>query len=95
MATQQLTGAPERADHPTSKLDVLDAIAHDLASYRRTTPPAPKPKRTILERFPAGAPRGQWPAESYAATQRRDGIPARVVMDIDTDSFLVVVESAP
>ena len=95
MATQQLSGTPVGADHRTSRLDALDAIARDLASYRRTTQPAPKPKRTVLERFPAGAPRAQWPAESYAATQRRDGIPARVVMDIDTDSFLVVVESAP
>ena len=95
MAMQQLTGAPERADHLTSELDALDAEARGLASYRRHTPPAPKPKRTVLERFPAGAPRGQWPAESYAATQRREGIPARVVMDIDTDSFLVIVESAP
>ncbi|WP_190173062.1 hypothetical protein [Streptomyces mirabilis] len=65
-----------------------------MASYRRTTPPAPKAQRTVLESFPAGAPRGQWPAESYAAEQRREGIPARVVMDLATDSFLVVVEAA-
>jgi hypothetical protein len=51
-------------------------------------------KRTVLERFPAGGPRGQWPAESYAAEQRRQGVPARVVMDLDSDSFLVIVEVA-
>lgn len=50
------------------------------------------PTRTVLERFPAGAPRGQWPAESFAAERRREGVPARVVMDLDSDSFLVVVD---
>jgi hypothetical protein len=52
-----------------------------------------KPTRTVLERFPAGAPRGQWPAESFAAERRREGIPARVVMDLDSDAFLVIVEA--
>jgi hypothetical protein len=94
MATQQLNRTPVRADHPASTLDALDAAAHELASYRRTTSPAPKTQRTVLERFPAGAPRGQWPAESYAAEQRRNGIPARVVMDLPSDSYLVVVEAA-
>lgn len=45
----------------------------------------------ILESFPAGAPRGVWPAEDYAAAQQREGIPATVVMDLETDSFLVVL----
>jgi hypothetical protein len=93
MATQ-IVPAPVRADHPASTLDALDASAHELASYRRTTRPSPKPQRTVLESFPAGAPRGQWPAESYAAEQRRNGIPARVVMDLPSDSYLVVVELA-
>lgn len=53
-----------------------------------------KPRRKILERFPAGAPRGQWPAESFAADRRREGVPARVVMDLASDSFLVIVEAA-
>jgi hypothetical protein len=75
-------------------MSVTDAAAHEAASFVRTTPPAPKPKRTVLESFPAGAPRGQWPAESFAAQKRRDGIPARVVMDLDSDSFLVIVEAA-
>ncbi|WP_181383898.1 hypothetical protein [Streptomyces sp. NWU339] len=29
--------------------------------------------RTVLERFPAGGPRGSWPAEEYAAAQRAQG----------------------
>ncbi|MFI8369395.1 hypothetical protein [Streptomyces sp. NPDC085466] len=48
--------------------------------------------RTVLERFPAGGPRGHWPAEEYAGACREEGVPARVVMDLTTDAFLVVVE---
>lgn len=58
----------------------------------RTVEP-PRPTRTVLERFPAGGPRGVWPAESFAAERRREGIPARVVMDLATDSFLVITEA--
>lgn len=76
-----------------SALSIADRAAHEAGSYVRTVP-APKPGRTILERFPAGAPRGSWPAESFAAARRREGIPARVVMDLDTDSFIVIVEAA-
>ncbi|MDN3024281.1 hypothetical protein [Streptomyces sp. S.PB5] len=47
----------------------------------------------VLERFPAGAPRGSWPAEEYAAELREEGEPATVVMDLKQDAFLVVVES--
>jgi hypothetical protein len=50
--------------------------------------------RMVLERFPAGAPRGSWPAEEFAADRRRQGVPARVVMDLASDSFLVIVEVA-
>ena len=46
--------------------------------------------RTILERFPAGAPRGSWPAEEFAAARRGEGQSAEVVMDLDADAFLVV-----
>ncbi|MDX2802707.1 hypothetical protein [Streptomyces scabiei] len=46
--------------------------------------------RTVLERFPAGAPRGSWPAEEYAARRRAEGVPAEVVMDLASDSFLVI-----
>ncbi|MFD5768586.1 hypothetical protein ACFWIN_22570 [Streptomyces sp. NPDC127049] len=48
--------------------------------------------RTVLERFPAGGPRGHWPAEEYAGACREEGVPARVVMDLASDTFLVVVE---
>ncbi|KOG14599.1 hypothetical protein [Streptomyces viridochromogenes] len=52
------------------------------------------PSRTVLERFPAGSPRGSWPAEEYAAAQRTQGHPdARVVMDLPTDQFLVVTDT--
>ncbi|KOU28575.1 hypothetical protein ADK52_06850 [Streptomyces sp. WM6372] len=47
--------------------------------------------RVVLERFPAGSPRGSWPAEEYAAERMREGVPAEVVMDLATDAFLVVV----
>ncbi|MEU9323225.1 hypothetical protein AB0D91_05335 [Streptomyces canus] len=46
--------------------------------------------RTVLERFPAGAPRGSWPAEEFAEQRRREGQSAEVVMDLDADVFLVV-----
>jgi hypothetical protein len=45
----------------------------------------------VLERFPAGAPRGSWPAEEFAAERRAKGEPATVVMDLKSDAFLVVV----
>ncbi|MEV7130244.1 hypothetical protein [Streptomyces sp. NPDC093260] len=45
----------------------------------------------VLERFPAGSPRGSWPAEEYAARRRAEGQPATVVMDLEDDAFLVVV----
>ncbi|MFJ3762538.1 hypothetical protein [Streptomyces sp. NPDC090080] len=47
-------------------------------------------QRTVLEKFPAGHPRGSWPADEYAAAQRVQGTPAQVVMDLRTDQFLVV-----
>ncbi|MBP5880706.1 hypothetical protein QA995_43105 [Streptomyces scabiei] len=49
--------------------------------------------RTVLERFPAGSPRGSWPAEEYAATQRAQGTDAQVVMDLPSDQFLVVTNA--
>ncbi|MFJ3513138.1 hypothetical protein [Streptomyces luteogriseus] len=48
--------------------------------------------RTVLERFPAGGPRGSWPADEYAAQQRNQGHPARVVMDLPSDDFLVIAD---
>ncbi|GHH49946.1 hypothetical protein [Streptomyces candidus] len=50
--------------------------------------------RTVLRRFPAGGPRGSWPAEEYAHARRTEGCPAEVVMDLDADAFLVVVAQA-
>lgn len=51
------------------------------------------PGRTVLERFPAGGPRGSWPAERFAADRRTAGQPAEVVMDLRTDSFLVIIRA--
>ncbi|MFI7178948.1 hypothetical protein [Streptomyces spororaveus] len=51
-------------------------------------------QRTVLERFPAGHPRGSWPADEYAAAQRAQGTDARVVMDLASDQFLVVTDTA-
>jgi hypothetical protein len=48
--------------------------------------------RTVVERIPAGNPRGSWPAEEKADQLRAQGQPAEVVMDLRTDSFLVIVE---
>lgn len=48
--------------------------------------------RTVLETFPAGAPRGSWPAEEFATARRNEGQPVEVVMDLATDSFLVIVK---
>ena len=47
--------------------------------------------RRILADFPAGHPRGSWPAEEMAQQFRSQGIPATVVQEIRTDRFLVVV----
>jgi len=47
--------------------------------------------RTVLERFPAGGPRGSWPAEEFAHARRMEGLAAEVVMDLATDAFLVIV----
>ncbi|MGW0669762.1 hypothetical protein [Streptomyces sp. NPDC002746] len=55
-----------------------------------TTATAP---RTVLARFPAGHPRGSWPADDYAAAQRAQGIDAHVVMDLATDQLLVVTDT--
>ncbi|MFF5572195.1 hypothetical protein [Streptomyces luteogriseus] len=49
--------------------------------------------RTVLERFPAGGPRGSWPAEEFAQARRSEGLSAEVVMDLATDMFLVIVRS--
>ncbi|WP_327121228.1 hypothetical protein OG206_28960 [Streptomyces sp. NBC_01341] len=48
-------------------------------------------RRTVLEQFPAGGPRGSRPAEEFAAARRGEGVAAEVVMDLEQDAFLVVV----
>ncbi|MFC7818710.1 hypothetical protein ACFUTR_29225 [Streptomyces sp. NPDC057367] len=55
--------------------------------------PTTEQPRTVLERFPAGAPRGSWPAEEFAAAQREQGTNARVVMDLGSDQFLVITDT--
>ncbi|MFJ1607401.1 hypothetical protein ACIOHS_29080 [Streptomyces sp. NPDC088253] len=49
--------------------------------------------RMVLERFPAGGPRGSWPAEEFAQACRLQGQAAEVVMDLASDAFLVVVRA--
>ncbi|WP_327259859.1 hypothetical protein [Streptomyces sp. NBC_01240] len=51
--------------------------------------------RTVLERFPAGHPRGSWPADEYAAAQGAQGTDAHVVMDLASDQFLAVANTTP
>ncbi|MFI1166530.1 hypothetical protein ACH4UM_23740 [Streptomyces sp. NPDC020801] len=67
-----------------------DRLAHAAAQGPVRAQPAPKPSRTVIERFPAGAPRGSWPAEEFAARLRRDGRTVDVVMDLKADAFLVI-----
>lgn len=70
-----------------------DRAAAMAASHVRRTHPAPAYQRRILASFPAGAPRGSWPAEEEAARLRHEGIAAEVRMDLGSDSFLVVVDA--
>jgi hypothetical protein len=76
----------------TPTLTPADRAAHFEAQGPVRTARPSKPARKVLARFEAGAPRGQWPAESFAADRRREGIPARVVMDLPSDAFLVIVD---
>lgn len=78
----------------TTTLSPADVAAHIAAQGPVRTARPSKPARQILERFPASAPRGSWPAEEFAAHQRREGIAASVVMDLPSDSYLVIVEAS-
>lgn len=73
-------------------MSATDVAAHVSAQGPVRTSRPQKPARTVLESFQASAPRGSWPAEEFAADRRREGVPARVVMDLDSDSFLVIVD---
>ncbi|CAM5416505.1 hypothetical protein GCM10010329_85770 [Streptomyces spiroverticillatus] len=46
----------------------------------------------ILQSFPAGSPQAARRADDYARACRREGMPATVVMDLETDSFLVLTD---
>ncbi|MFF9309948.1 hypothetical protein ACF1BS_03465 [Streptomyces sp. NPDC014748] len=46
--------------------------------------------RVVLAEFPAGHPRGSWPAEEKAAELTAQGTPATVRQDITRDRFIVV-----
>jgi hypothetical protein len=46
--------------------------------------------REILADFPAGHPRGSWPADEWAAELTASGTPATVRMDQENDRFIVV-----
>ncbi|MCX5401583.1 hypothetical protein [Streptomyces sp. NBC_00102] len=48
-------------------------------------------RQKVLGQFPAGGPRGSWPAEEFAAARRGEGLAVEVVMDLDRDAFLVVL----
>ncbi len=60
----------------------------------RTSTTSTTPTDRVIRRFPAGAPRGSWPAEDFAARLTREGTPATVVMDLATDSFLVITDTS-
>ena len=49
--------------------------------------------RTILAEFPAGGPRGSWPAEAKAHELTKAGTPATVRQDIKRDVFIVVPQT--
>lgn len=74
----------------TPTLSPADRLAHVEAQGPVRTTPAARPQSTVVKRFPAGAPRGSWPAEEFAAGLRRNGRQVDVVMDIRSDAFLIV-----
>ncbi|MFJ2740887.1 hypothetical protein ACIO3O_14575 [Streptomyces sp. NPDC087440] len=46
----------------------------------------------ILQSFPAGSPQAARRADDYARACRCEGIVATVVMDLESDSFLVLAD---
>lgn len=71
---------------PSTDLSPADRTAHRAASHVR------RPQH-VLARVPAGNPRGSWPAEHAAQELRDSGQPADVVMDRESDDFLVVARA--
>ncbi len=71
--------------------DRIDAAPVGGAGQGRAADVTAAISAKVLERFPAGSPRGSWPAEEYAARRRAEGEAATVVMDLESDAFLVVV----
>lgn len=75
----------------TPTLSPADTAAHVAAQGPVRTSRPSKPQRRVLAKFPAGGPRGSWPAEEFAHQRRREGLPADVGMDLASDSYLVFV----
>jgi hypothetical protein len=63
-------------------------------SQDRTQVPSNIPEPRVIERFPAGSPRGSWPAEEFAAARRAEGLNVTVVMNLAEDAFLVKAVTA-
>lgn len=51
--------------------------------------------RTVLERFPAGAPAARGQRKSTQPPSAIRGIDAQVVMDLNSDQFLVATDTTP
>lgn len=64
----------------TTTMSAADRAAHDAGTY----------VRPVLAVFPAGHPRGSWPAEERARELTESGTPATVRMDPARDRFIVV-----
>ncbi|GAA3487073.1 MULTISPECIES: hypothetical protein [Streptomyces] len=46
----------------------------------------------ILQSFPAGSPQAARRADDYANARQHEGIETTVVMDLETDAFLVLAD---
>lgn len=62
------------------RTNTLPRAPHPVDNVHRVDP-------TVLESFPAGGPRGSWPAEEFAHQRRVEGLNVTVVMNIATDTF--------
>lgn len=80
------TTISDSTEYATAPLSAVAAAA--LERLERAFAPSTHDTR-VLSRFPAGAPRGSWPAEEFAAARRTEGQTVTVVMDITADEFVV------